>query len=263
MQQIEVRNMTQADEAYVAGSTVEGGIEALDDAGRTRLNRFKSLAGKGLRVKVALLDGAHAGSACVLPIELCPWCATGRDLMALPCLYVHHQPESHGVGRALLEAAEQEAREQDRKGMVIVAFRDDFWPVEPSYFKEVGYRVAGHHGRRVVLWKPYAEDVEKPEPVKRRYKFERVRGKVVIDLFYNTICRPSVIEARRVRELAAKFGGSVLLREYCADEHEVLLEHGIPRAIFINGREQNWGYAAPAKALSEEIGKEIVWAEME
>lgn len=262
MQAIAVRDMTPADEAYVAGSSPENIVERLDEAGCVRLARYKELAQHGLRIKVALVESRHAGLACALPIELCPWCATGRDLMALPCLYIHQQPEGHGVGRALVAAVEDEARAQRKKGVVIVAFRDDFWPVGVPYFKEIGYRPVGRHEAQVVLWKPNADDAEPPLPVKRRYRFRPVRGKVVVDLFHNTLCRASVIEARRVREIVARAGNIVLLREHCTDDRSILLEFGIPRGIFVNGREQSWGYAAPAEALRDIISREVLKAEM-
>lgn len=258
MQPIEVRDMTPADEAYVAGSSPRHIVEQLDEDGCVRLARYRELAGQGLRVKVALCEGRYAGLASALPIELCPWCATGHDLMALPCLYVHQQPEDHGVGRALVAAVEEEARTQHKKGVVVVAFRDDFWPVDVPYFKEIDYRPVGRYGTRVVLWKPYAEDAEPPLPVRRRYRFRPVRGKVVVDLFHNTLCRASVIEARRVREIVARAGNIVLLREHCTDDRAVLLEFGIPRGIFVNGREQSWGHTAPAAALAEIVSREIL-----
>lgn len=255
---IEVRDMTPGDEAYVGSSSREAESSVLDAAGQRRMRWLHAMESKGLKIKVALLAGEHAGVAYVLPIEICPWCATGRDLMALPCLYVHHQPESHGVGTALIRAAEEEARNQGRKGLVIVAYREDFWAVSPAFFEEQGYRSVAHHGKQVVMWRNFADDAVAPVSVKRRFKFEKVKGKVVIDLFHNTLCRPSVVEAMRVRELAARYGTKVVLREHCADNRKELEEHGIPRAIFINGREVSWGHAAPDDALAQEISREIV-----
>ncbi|UCG42722.1 MAG: GNAT family N-acetyltransferase [candidate division WOR-3 bacterium] len=255
---IEVRDMTPDDEAYVGSSSRETESSVLDAAGQRRVRWLHAMESKGLKIKVALLDGEHAGVAYVLPIEICPWCATGKDLMALPCLYVHHQPESHGVGTVLIRAAEEEARNQGRKGMVIVAYREDFWAVSPAFFQEQGYRGVAHHGRQVVMWKRFADDAVAPKAIKRRFKFEPVKGKVVIDLFHNTLCRPSVVEAIRVRDLAERFGTKVLLREHSADERKALVQHGIPRAIFINGREVSWGHAAPDDALAQEISREIL-----
>jgi len=258
MTSIQVRDMTPADEAYVASSSRQDESVTLDETGKKRLRWLKALVSTGLRVKVALLADSHAGVAYVVPIESCPWCATGKDLMALPCMYVHHQPESHGIGHALVSAAEDEARNQGRGGLVIVAHRDDFWGVAPGYFEKGGYQDVGHRGRQVVLWKRFNPGAEPPKPIERRFKFERVKGKVIIDLFHNSLCRPSVIEARRVRELATHFGGKVMLREHCTDDREVLLEHGIPRGILINGREVSWGHAAPDEGIKQEISKEII-----
>jgi hypothetical protein len=79
----------------------------------------------------------------------------------------------------------------------------------------------------------------------------------VVDLFWHTFCETSCIEAQRVREVAAEFGDAVVLNEYCADDREVLLRYQNPRAIFINGKEIGWGYAAPKEGIAEAIAQAL------
>ncbi len=257
MPTIEVRDMVPADEKHVGSCSRPGGQPEVDECGRRRLQWIKQMQQSGLQVKVALLDGGYAGAAYVMPIEICPWCPTGRDLMALPCLSVEREPEQHGVGHALLEAAEEETRRSGRKALVIVAHRQDFWAVSPGFFEQLGYEPVSRRGEQVLMWKRFDPKAEKPEFIKPKYRYKRVKGKVVVDLFYNTFCQPSNIEAHRVREVVAEFGDKVVLNEYCADERKVLEQYGIPRGIFINGREVGWAYEAPRQGLREDIEREL------
>jgi len=79
----------------------------------------------------------------------------------------------------------------------------------------------------------------------------------VVDLFWNTFCPTSDIEAQRVREVAAEFGESVVIHEYCADERSILSRYQIPRGIFINGKEIWWGHEAPKEGIRESISNAL------
>jgi len=80
---------------------------------------------------------------------------------------------------------------------------------------------------------------------------------VGVDLFWNTFCQTSDIEAHRVREVVAEFGDSVVLNEYCADDHVILSRYQTPRGIFINGKEIGWGYEAPKEGIREAVSKAL------
>jgi len=83
------------------------------------------------------------------------------------------------------------------------------------------------------------------------------RVKVAVDLFWQTFCETSWIEAQRVREVSAEFGDAVALREYPVDDRAVLLRHQIPRAIYVNGRQIDWGYEAPREGIREAISRAL------
>ena len=77
--------------------------------------------------------------------------------------------------------------------------------------------------------------------------------RVSVDLFYNDFCGTSGIEADRVRRIAGEYGNRVRLREYRAEDREVLERYQIPRALFVEGREIGWGYEAPEDGIREAI----------
>jgi GNAT superfamily N-acetyltransferase len=256
---IEIHDMEASDEYFVGTCTHTHESEEMDSCADRRLVWLNAMHEKGLRVKVATLNREQAGFLHVIPIESCPWGPLGRDLLVIPCLVSVNK--RHGVGKALLAAAEEEARHQDRKGIVTIGYYHDFWYMPASFFEANGFSkctAAGHtdfdaQHRAAVLWRVFDEHIEAPALLKPNYEFKPIPGKVVIDLFWNEFCQTSNIEAQRVREIAAEFGDSVALKEYSADDRAALLRHQISRGIFINGREIYWGYEAPKDGIKDAI----------
>jgi GNAT superfamily N-acetyltransferase len=255
MTQPQIVDMRQGDEPFVASCTHVGETEEWDASCRRRTPWLREMIERGMRVKVALFDGQHAGFLYLLPIELAPAGPGGADLSVIQCLTVVDQLKGHGAGHALVAAAEEEARQQERKGIVVTAFYHDFWFMPAPFFEECGFTVAQREGKTAILWKTFDETAQPPRFVERRYQFVPVEGKVVIDLFWSRSCLTTDTEAQRVREVAAEFGDTVLLREYCADDPDVRARYGIYRAIFIDGQEVGWGYEAPKEGLREAIRK--------
>ena len=247
---IEIHDMNPTDEYFVSTCTHTHESEEIDSCAKRRLIWLKAMHEKGLRVKVASLDDERAGFLHVIPIEFSPWGPLGRDLLVIPCLCSMNK--GHGVGKALLAAAEEEARHQGRKGIVTIGYHHDFWYMPASFFEANGFFKCERprHERSsakdtaAVLWRVFDEHTEVPVLLKPKYEFKRVPGKVVIDLFWNAFCQTSNIEAQRVREVAAEFGDSVALNEY-------------PAASSSIGREICWGYEAPEDGIREAIDQAL------
>jgi len=256
---IEIHDMEGSDEYFVGTCTHTNESEEMDLCAGKRLAWLKAMHEKGLRVKVAAFGGQRAGFLHVIPIEHCPWGPLGRDLLVIPCLYVANK--GHGVGKALLAAAEEEVKQQGRKGIVTIGYYHDFWFMPASFFEANGFLKCAASGdtrfdvehKAAVLWNVSDEHTETPSLLKPNYKFGPIRGKVVIDLFWNDFCQTSNIEAQRVREVAAEFGDSMVLNEYSADDRPALLHHQIARGIFVNGGEIGWGYEAPKDGIREAV----------
>lgn len=264
MAEMLVRDMKPVDEYYVGTCTHVNESDEADACGRRRVAWLRTVYEDGARAKVALCDGQRVGFLYVMPIEVSPWGPLGRDLMVIPCLCVQVKGKDKGMGRALIEAAEEEAGRQGKKGLVTTAYYHDFWFMPASFFERVGFSKVRSRtvpaegpnafvGREAILWKAFDPSAQPPEFLGAKYAFEPVPGKVAIDLFWNTFCQTSNIEAQRVREVAEEFGDSVVLREYAADEQAILLRYQIPRAILVNGRKIGWGYEAPKEGIREAI----------
>ena len=94
----------------------------LAEAGDHKARWFRKMSGLGLKVKLALdADGRVGGMIQYLPIEHSP--AVGRGLEFILCVWVHGHAQGRGdfqgqgMGTALLEAAEADARERGVAGM--------------------------------------------------------------------------------------------------------------------------------------------------
>ena len=259
MPAIEIRDMIKADQAFVGTCThVHDTPEILlrdeiDISARNRVAWLERMHAQGARVKVASLHSKPVGFLHLVPIEISPWGPMGQDLMTIPCLVVEDRARRGGAGRALMSEAEREAQRQGRRGIVITAFYHNFWFMPASFFERLGYTVADRRDEEALLWKAFDPSAEAPRLLKPDLQFEPVPGKVVIDLFWNTFCQTSAIEARRVREVAAEFEACVVLREHSADDRATLLRYQIPRGIFVNGRETGWGYEAPKAGIRAAI----------
>lgn len=229
--------MTKDDEYFVGTCTHvnENNLEYEMSAQR-RISWLRSMEQFGLRVKVALLDNDHAGFIYIMPIEISPWPVQGTDLMLFPCLVSHSRFPQRGIGKLLIKAVEEETYRQNLKGLVTIAFFWDFWYMPAKFFINLGFQVADKRGEEAILWKKLDQTAKPPQFRKEKYIFKPIKGKVIIDLFWNTFCQTSDVEAQRVREVVAEFGNKIVLNEFSADDPEILQRFGISRKIFINGK---------------------------
>ncbi|MFX1468928.1 MAG: hypothetical protein ACFFB8_09710 [Promethearchaeota archaeon] len=231
-----IRDMTKDDEYYVGTCTHvnEKNIEYEMSAPR-RISWLRSMEKYGLKVKVALLNRIHAGFLYIMPIEINPWQIDGKELMIFPCLVSHSKFSHKGIGKKLIKAAEEETYNQERKGIATVAYFWDFWFMPAEYFLKLGFKVAEKRGEKAILWKKFNRNAELPRFRKKNYNFKPVKGKIVIDLFWNRYCLTSDVEAERVREVVLEYGNEVILNEFSAVDQKILQKYGIERRIYING----------------------------
>jgi len=237
----------------------------------SRLEWYRNAyAEKGLRIKVAILSGKQVGMIHIYPIETCPWGPLGNGLSAIACINVAGEKRyKRGIGSDLMRAAEEEARAQNRKGVVVKAFYGDFWFMPARFFEKCGYtRVRGPRpvsikgmdailNDETLLWKTSEPSAEPPRFLERNYTYEPIPGKVVVDLFHTSSCPCYLIEKERVREVCRALADSVVLNEYNADDPKTLSKYQIYRGIFINGREIGWGNEAPKEGIRQAIEKAL------
>lgn len=248
--------MAKDDEYYVGTCThVNENNEEYEKSAPHRISWLKRMEQHGLRTKVALLDDVHAGFIYVMPIEINPWQIQGNDLMVFPCLVSQSRFSLKGVGKELIKAAEKETLKQQRKGIATIGHFWDFWFMPAKYFTKLGYRVAASRGEEAILWKEFDPSAEPPQFREVNYKFQPIKGKVVVDLFWNTFCLTSDVEAQRVRDGVSEYKGKVVLNEFSADNLSNLQHYGLSRRIYVNGKLVEVGPEIEKEKLRQEIKK--------
>ena len=229
---IEVRDLTPEDEYFVGTCSHRNESDEIDASSRRRVAWLRDRHAEGVRAKVALWEGLHAGFLFCMPIDASPWGPRGTDLLVVPCLFVLPHSTDNGIGAALLEAAEQEARDQGLSGVVLQAIHlEGWWFMPAAYFEGRGWAEADRRGATRLLWKAFAETAQPPQLLQPSYTYCPVPGRVVVDLYWNPFSLTSDVEAQRVRDVATEFGDQVDLNEHQAEDAESLGICGTPRAI--------------------------------
>jgi GNAT superfamily N-acetyltransferase len=220
---------------------LEDWSEEAREAGPRRACWVDRFLDRGLRAKLAVdEDGRIGGMIQYLPIEESP--AEGEGLYFILCIWVHGHPrgrgdfQGRGMGRALLRAAETDARELGASGMAAWGVALPFW-MKASWFRKHGYRKADRQGVARLVWKPFTGEARPPRWVPRGKRLpEPVPGKVNVIAFTAGWCMAQNLVTERARRAAGEFGDRVAYREIDTSEHPAMVEWGFSDALFVDGR---------------------------
>ncbi len=240
---------------------LEDWSEEMKESGTRKRDWYEAMRGRGLRVKLALDDAQTVGGMIqYLPIEE-SW-ASGRNLYFVLCIWVHGYKSGRGdfrkrgMGKALLAAAEEDARALGAKGMAAWGIPLPFW-MRASWFRKHGYRVADRDGGRHLLWKPFSDDAEAPRWVKLRKSPSAVPGKVSVVSLVNGWCPGQNLACERAKRAAAECGDRVALTVIDTSNRVTFEEWGIADALFIDGKPVRFGPPPRLEALRRRIAKRV------
>lgn len=218
----------------------------LADAGEHKARWYQRARQQGLRVKLALdADGEPGGMIQYLPIEHAP--ALGRGLHFILCIWVHGHAagrgdrRGHGLGTALLEAAEADARALGARGMAAWGLALPFW-MRAAWFRRHGYRKADRRGLSRLVWKPFHPDAVAPTwlPETGR-RPSPIPGKVAITACLGGWCPAQNLALERARRAAAPHGDRVALQVVDTWEREAMEAWGQCDALFVDGKQVRTG----------------------
>lgn len=196
---------------------------------------------KGLRAKLAVDDNdVEGGMIQYGPIEHSH--VDGSGLYFVYCIHVHGYKQGRGnfqkrgMGTALLEAAEQDARVRGALGMAAWGVWLPFW-MKASWFKKHGYRKADRQGLAVLLWKPFTDNARPPGWFPNASKLpESIPGKVNVTAFSSGWCLAQNLIYERAERAASGLGDKVVFREINTSTRNAVAEWGICDGVFIDGR---------------------------
>jgi GNAT superfamily N-acetyltransferase len=232
----------------------------ISEAGSHKAEWYEKMRDR-VRVKLALDDeGVVGGMIQYMPIE--DSFADGADLYIVYCIWVHGYKEGRGnfqkrgMGKALVRAAEEDARERGARGIAAWGLALPFF-MRASWFKKQGFKSVDRDGISLLLWKPFTDGAVPPRFIKRRKKPERVAGKVSVTAFINGWCPAQNMVYERARRAAEKFGDKVEFTGIDTSERENFLEWGISDGLFVDGKEVRTGPPPSYEKIERIIGKRV------
>lgn len=242
---------------------LEDWSDEMKDAGDHKETWFHKMKNKGLRVKIALDENEKVGGMIqYTPIEHS--FAEGKDLYFIHCIWVHGYKKGRGdfqkkgMGRALLQAAEDDAKALGAKGMAAWGIPLPFW-MKASWFKKKGYIKADKQGflGGVLLWKPFAEDAIPPKWPKQKKKPGKIPGKVVVTCFINGWCPVQGMTFERAKRAVSEFGDKAIFQGINTFDRETMLEWGISDALYIDGKKVSTGPPLSYEKIKKKIEKKV------
>jgi GNAT superfamily N-acetyltransferase len=236
--------------------------EEMDEGGDHKACWFHKYAERGLRVKLYQDDdGKVAGMIQYLPIE--ESFVEGEGLYFVLCIWVHGYKEGigerqgRGIGSALLETAEQDARARGAKGMAAWGLWLPFW-MKASWFKKHGYKRADRDGISLLVWKPFTTDAPPPPRwVKQKKPVPTVPDKVTVTAFINGWCPAQNMTFERTRRVCGEFGDKVSFEAIDTSETATFDEWGIVDGIFIDGKRLSFGPPPATEKIRNKIAKRV------
>jgi hypothetical protein len=233
----------------------------MQDAGNHKEVWYNKMKEKGLRVKLAINDeNKPVGMIQYIPIEYSQ--AEGKDLYFICCIWVHgHKKgvgnnQKKGNGKALLQAAEKDAKELGKKGIVAWGITLPFF-MRASWFKKQGYQKIDKEDGLVLLWKPFTQDAIPPKWIRKVKKPAGVKGKVTISGFISGWCPAMNMTFERVKRAIKETGDKADLVIFDTLNRDIMLEWGILDAIYIDDKELRTGPPPSFEKIKRKISKKI------
>jgi GNAT superfamily N-acetyltransferase len=207
---------------------------------------YRRMKDENLTVKLATDEnGIVGGMIQYMPIENS--FVSGEGLYFILCIWVHGYRrgrgnfQGHGMGKALLRAAEKDAITKGAKGIAAWGIRLPFW-MKASWFRKRGYVPVDYQGLGVLLWKPFTLEATSP----KWFRPAEIPGgdkdkKACITAFINGWCPAQNLTYERVRRVCEELGDQVSLSIIDTHDRSNLLRWGIPDGVYINGKKLGWG----------------------
>ena len=235
--------------------------EDIKEAGNQKQKWYNQMQEKGLKVKFALDDkDVIGGMIQYIPIEHSMY--EGENLYVVLCIWVHGHKQGRGdyrkrgMGKALLKAAEEDARQLGADGLVTWGLVIPVF-MRASWFKKQGYKVVDKTGIMRLLWKPFNEKAIPPKFIKPRKKPVKGEGKVNVTVIRNGWCPNMNIASERAKRASGEFPGKINLQEFETADRETFREWGISDALYIDGKEMNIGPAPSFEKIRKRIEKRV------
>ena len=237
--------------------------EEMKEAGDHKAKWYEKMKDNGLRVKLAKDDdGNICGMIHYVPSEYS--FIDEEGFYIIQCIWVHGykqgvgNQQKKGTGTALIEAAEEDCKTMGTKALLAWGVSLPFF-MRASWFKKHGYKKIDKDSTRVLLWKPFVENIEPPRLVIMKKKPRTIEGKVAISAFVNGWCPAQNMVFERTKKAAQEFGDSIVMEIYDTTDRTIYNEWGILDGVYIDGKTVQKGpppsYEKIYKILQKKVEK--------
>jgi GNAT superfamily N-acetyltransferase len=233
------------DQEEVYCKCLEEWSDEMKESGDLKKTWYQRMKDRGLRVKVAVDEkGTIGGMIHYGPIENVP--VEGIGLYYVYCVWVHGHKQGRGnfqkqgMGRALLRAAEEDARQRGAGGLVAWGVSIPVF-MRAGWFRRQGYLEADRNGMMRLLWKRFRDESAAPAWIKTDRKPDLVKGKVVVTSVISGWCPAQNLAHERARRAAAELGPNVVFQQIDAFERNVGMEWGASDALFVDRKQVRTG----------------------
>ena len=240
---------------------LEDWSDDMKEAGDYKKTWLEKKKHQGLSVKLARDEqGRIVGMIQYVPVEFSP--VMGKDLYYIYCIWVHGYEkgvgdnQDRGIGKLLLESAEQDCRELGAGGIAAWGILLPFF-MRSKWFKKHGYKKADRDGFIELVWKPFSENAVPPALIKMKKKPAVENGLVTVTCFRNGWCPAQNLACERMKRAAAGYGSRIRYVEIDTDIKANLDEWGIGDAIFVDDREINTGPPPSYQKLQKILKKKM------
>jgi len=242
---------------------LEDWSDEMKEAGNHKELWYEKMKDKGLRVKLALDDNdIEGGMIQYIPIEYSH--ASGRNLYFINCIWVHGYKQGRGdfrkqgMGKALLKAAEDDAKSLGAKGIVGWGISLPVW-MRASWYRHNGYKKTDKQNGIILLWKPFCDDAEPPKWLLKNIKPnpDIETGTVTVTSYINGWCPAMNIINERAKRASKELGEKVTFKEISTFSREKMMECGCLDALYINNKSVNTGPPPSYKKIKRKIVKQL------
>jgi GNAT superfamily N-acetyltransferase len=239
---------------------LEDWSDEIKEGGDHKAAWFQRMKDKGLRVKLAVDGDKACGMIHYVPIEHS--FAEGKDAYFVHCVWVHGYKkgvgnyQKKGVGKALLRAAEEDAKAMGAMGLAVWGVSLPFF-MKASWFRKQGYVKVDKVGMQVLLWKPFAEGAVVPKWIREKKRPPKKEGKVAVTTFLNGWCPAMNMTFERAKRAAQEFGDKVEFQDIRTIDRTIFLDWGIADGLFIDGKQMRTGPPPSYDKIKKKIAKRV------
>jgi hypothetical protein len=144
-----------------------------------------------------------------------------------------------GVGKALLEAAMQDARGHGAKGVAVTAYTNgnnvDFGHMPSSFYRKMGFSEVGQRGAATLLFAKFEQNAPIPAFAPMNYTPGLSSGRVRVDVLDCSRCWVGVKTSKLIDKIAESLGEKVEVKHHDQNVRAAVIDKGMSSGVFIDG----------------------------